>query len=73
MIKRIAIFSLVILLTACSSPDINNYSGTTPELKLETFFNGKLTAHGVVLDKTDNLLVVLASIYSAHGKAMRVN
>jgi hypothetical protein len=55
MIKRIAIFSLVILLTACSSPDINNYSGTTPELKLETFFNGKLTAHGVVLDRNGQL------------------
>ncbi|MCF6458958.1 DUF3833 domain-containing protein [Pseudoalteromonas sp. MMG024] len=53
--KHLLIMALTILISACSSPDINDYTGTSPELKLERFFNGKLTAHGVVLDRSGAL------------------
>lgn len=55
MIKNFLIIISVFVLSACSSPDINDYADTSPELKLETFFNGKLTAHGVVLDRNGAL------------------
>ncbi len=53
--KYLLIVALTILISACSSPDINDYKSTSPELKLEQFFNGKLTAHGVVLDRSGAL------------------
>ncbi|MEI4548251.1 DUF3833 domain-containing protein [Pseudoalteromonas spongiae] len=53
--KRLLIVALTILISACSSPDINDYTSTSPDLKLEQFFNGKLTAHGVVLDHSGAL------------------
>lgn len=50
----VVIFS--IFLVACSSPDINDYANTTPTLKLEEFFDGKLSAHGIVLDRNGALI-----------------
>ncbi len=38
------------LLTACSSASIEDYDKTTPELNLSRFFDGKLTAAGIVQD-----------------------
>lgn len=40
----------LILLTGCSSVDINEYRDTTPELNLKTFFDGKLKVYGMVQD-----------------------
>ena len=53
--KNLLVIALAILLVACSSPSIDDYQGTQPELKLEEFFNGKLTAHGVVLNRNGKL------------------
>ncbi len=53
--KQLLIVALTILISACSSPDINDYTSTSPDLKLEQFFNGKLTAHGVLLDRSGAL------------------
>jgi hypothetical protein len=38
-------------LVACSQVQVTDYSETKPELNVEAFFNGKLTAHGVVKDR----------------------
>ena len=40
----------LIMLTGCSSVDINEYRDTTPELNLKTFFDGKLKVYGMVQD-----------------------
>lgn len=53
--KQLLLLTLFTYLVACSSPDINDYANTAPSLKLEEFFNGKLTAHGVVLDRSGAL------------------
>ena len=53
--KQLLLLTLFTFLVACSSPDINDYANTAPSLKLEEFFNGKLTAHGVVLDRSGAL------------------
>ena len=47
---------LVFLLTACSTPSLDDYQSTTPELHLDQFFNGKLVAYGIVLDRSGKLL-----------------
>ena len=48
------LFSLfiVIFLTACSSVDINQYENNKPVLVLDEFFNGELTAHGILKNRS---------------------
>lgn len=51
----LAFFSLT-WLVGCGSASLEDHADTTPELKLETFFNGELMAYGMVLDRSGNLL-----------------
>ncbi len=44
------------LLIGCGSANLSEHTGTTPELKLEQFFDGDLIAYGMVLDRSGNLL-----------------
>ncbi|WP_375087943.1 DUF3833 domain-containing protein [Shewanella youngdeokensis] len=44
------IVSTALLLNACTSHDIEDYQGSSPHLDLKQFFNGSLTAHGMVQD-----------------------
>lgn len=46
----IAVATMAVL-TACSA-SIDDYQGESPELKLETFFNGPLVAHGMVQNRS---------------------
>ncbi|TXS93665.1 DUF3833 domain-containing protein [Parahaliea maris] len=39
-----------LLLVGCSSADLGKHAGDTPALTLEQFFDGRLSAHGVVKD-----------------------
>lgn len=47
------LFNLLImfLISACSSPDINNYNNTKPSFDVLNFFSGELEAKGVVMDR----------------------
>jgi len=54
-IKNIAILFILVCLGACSSPQISDYENTTPDLVLEEFFNGNLSAYGMVLDQNGKL------------------
>lgn len=50
--KKILWASVVaVFLTACSA-SIEDYQGTSPELKLEDFFSGPLIAHGMVQNRS---------------------
>lgn len=46
----LGLFSIILLLTGCSSVDVNEYQGTEPQLNLKTFFDGKLKVYGMVQD-----------------------
>jgi hypothetical protein len=46
----------MLLVSACSSPRIDDYQYTTPKLVLEEFFSGDLIAHGVILDMNGKLI-----------------
>ena len=52
--KIFASVSSALLLAACSS-NIQDYSNTNPELKLEEFFDGELKAYGVLFDYSGKL------------------
>ena len=49
--RQTALFSLLVLcVMSCSSASIDDYADTTPALDLAEFFDGKLTAAGIVQD-----------------------
>lgn len=55
MLKRLHklfILSLLAGLGACSSPDVKQYASNLPALEPEQFFNGKLSAHGVLKNRS---------------------
>ncbi len=42
----------LLALGGCSNVQVTDYQDATPTLDVETFFDGKLTAHGVLLDRS---------------------
>lgn len=48
MTKLFIITAVAITLAACSSAQISDYEGESPELKLEEFFQGDLVGYGTV-------------------------
>ncbi|WP_125717495.1 DUF3833 domain-containing protein [Pseudoalteromonas rubra] len=53
--KLVITLLLALALSGCTSKTIADYSDTKPELALEQFFEGELTAYGIVLDRSGNL------------------
>lgn len=49
--KNIVVLLLLIFTVSCSSPQISDYTKTAPVFNFDTFFNGKLIAHGIVFDR----------------------
>lgn len=45
------LLSLAILLTGCSTPNLENYRDNKPTLNVREFFSGKLNAHGIVKNR----------------------
>ncbi len=54
--RILSIILTILLLAACASANIKEHQDTLPLLKLEQFFDGKLKAYGMVLDRSGNLL-----------------
>ena len=48
--RGFVLFGVIIGLTACESTSVNDYQAREPAFAPEGFFNGALTAHGVVKD-----------------------
>lgn len=51
MVKISAVCCLL-LLTACSTPDVSLYAKNGPKFELQTFFSGSLTAHGILKNRS---------------------
>ena len=47
---------LVACIVGCASVSVTDYQDLKPTLDLETFFRGKLTAHGVVKDRSGRVI-----------------
>ncbi len=50
--KMLFVSGLMLMLTSCSTTSIDDYATNEPTLTLQTFFNGPLTAHGVLKDRS---------------------
>lgn len=53
--SALAVVCLTIV-ASCSSVSIENYADNQPRLVAETFFNGKLSAHGIVKDRSGQVI-----------------
>ena len=51
MFRTLLITAGLLALSACSQVQVTDYAGMKPELKVEEFFNGPMTAHGVVKNR----------------------
>lgn len=51
MFRTLLITAGLLVLSACSQVQVTDYAGMKPELKVEEFFNGPMTAHGVVKNR----------------------
>lgn len=51
-LRRIAILSILLTLAGCGSPSVEDYRDKSPAFIPEVFFNGPLTAHGVVKNRS---------------------
>ena len=47
---------LLLSLSSCSSVNINDYANNQPKFVLEEFFNGKLTAHGIIKNRSGKVI-----------------
>ena len=56
LLLRTLFFALLLFLAACSSISVNEYANNSPELVAEEFFNGQLTAHGIVKDRSGKVI-----------------
>ncbi len=54
--KFITASLFILLLTACSSVDIQQYKDNKPTLVLDQFFNGELTAHGILKNRSGEVI-----------------
>ncbi|WP_053980740.1 DUF3833 domain-containing protein [Marinagarivorans algicola] len=52
----VASIAFVVLLGACSPITVNDYKDKTPKLNVETFFEGRLSAHGVVKNRSGKVI-----------------
>ena len=50
--KHRLLLCCMLLLSACAGPDVQTYSKLQPAFHAEQFFNGALTAHGVLKDRS---------------------
>jgi hypothetical protein len=53
--RVLLLVTLLFILSGCSVPDVEQYRNNQPAFNVETFFNGPLTAHGVLKDRSGNV------------------
>lgn len=54
--NKLLSLAVLLLLASCSPVQVSDYSGNTPKLVAEQFFNGELTAHGVVKNRAGRVI-----------------
>lgn len=55
-IKQILLLAMIMPLLACSTTDLQRHAESTPKLSVKDFFNGKLTAHGIVKNRSGEVI-----------------
>lgn len=52
----ICFLSVIVLVSGCHPVQVSDYTGRTPQLTPEEFFDGFLTAHGIVKDRSGKVV-----------------
>ena len=60
---------LALALSACSTVEVSDYSDLKPDLVLNDFFNGSLSAHGVVKDRSGRVIRIFNASIDASWDA----
>lgn len=50
-----SLFAGLLLLCGCSCPRVEDYNGNTPTLDIREYFNGKLEARGIMLNRSGKM------------------
>lgn len=53
--KKLLLLFIVVLLTSCAESGVQQYSSLQPAFNAEQFFNGPLSAHGILKDRSGNV------------------
>ena len=56
ILKTIYTFIACSIFTGCSTMEIEDFANTTPTFVPETYFNGELTAYGIVKDRSGKII-----------------
>ena len=59
---------ILALIVGCSGSDIEQYRNKQPQFNAESFFNGPLTAHGVLKDRSGNVTRHFNATINAYWK-----
>ena len=65
MLKTILLALCAVALSACSSVKVEDYASNKPVLVPETFFDGKLVAHGIVKDRGGKVILYFSAVFDA--------
>lgn len=66
--KTLFLSGLILMLSSCSTTEIDDYAGNQPTLAPQTFFNGPLTAHGVLKDRSGKVTRYFNASINAYWK-----
>lgn len=50
--KKLLSVACICMLTACAGPTVNDYAANQPTMVVNQFFNGPMSAHGIVKDRS---------------------
>mgnify|MGYP001209381158 FL=1 len=66
--KILLVILSILLLAACTGPDIQQYNALQPAFHAEQFFNGQLTAHGVLKNRSGEVTRTFNATIHAYWK-----
>jgi hypothetical protein len=66
--KMLFVSGLMLMLISCSTTSIDDYASNQPALTLHAFFNGPLTAHGVLKDRSGKVTRYFNASINANWK-----
>tara|TARA_R110002110_G_scaffold415561_2_gene650815 strand:+ start:15094 stop:15642 length:549 start_codon:yes stop_codon:yes gene_type:complete len=55
-VTRSCLLALLVLQAACSTTTVQDYAGNTPAFVAEEFFDGQLSAHGIIKDRSGKVI-----------------
>ena len=67
-VKYCLLAGLCFVLSACSSVTVKNYADNQPRFVAEEFFNGKLSAHGIVKDRSGEVIRYFSASIDAYWR-----